>query len=96
MIQITHNNLELSWMARHAKRLVKIRSNPNDVAWADLVAVCDLCFGMPRRGRGSHLIYETPWMDHPVLVLQPRKGRAKPYQVRQVLRALDVMEDHDG
>lgn len=35
-------------------------------------------------------------MDHPLLVLQPRKGKAKPYQVRQVLRALDVMEDHDG
>ena len=34
-------------------------------------------------------------MDHPVLVLQPRKGRAKPYQVRQVLQAIDVMEDQD-
>ena len=58
--------------------------------------VCDLCFGRPRRGKGSHLIYETPWMDHPLLVLQPRKDKAKPYQVRQVLRVLDVMEDHDG
>lgn len=83
-------------MAQHEKRLARIRSNPKDVAWADLVAVCDLCFGMARQGRGSHLIYDTPWMDHPLLVLQPRKGKAKPYQVRQVLRALDVMEDRDG
>ena len=83
-------------MSRHEKRLAKIRSNPNDVAWADLVAVCDLCFGKPRRRRGSHLIYDTPWMDHPVLVLQPRKSRAKPYQVRQVLQAIDVMEGHNG
>ena len=83
-------------MSQHEKRLAKIRSNPNDVAWADLVAVCGLCFGMPRRGKGSHLIYDTPWMDHPLLVLQPRRGRAKPYQVRQVLRALDAMEDRDG
>ena len=46
--------------------------------------------------RGSHLIYDTPWMDHPLLVLQPRKGTAKPYQVHQALRALDLMEEHDG
>lgn len=82
-------------MARHEKRLAKMRRNPSDVSWADLVAVCDLCFGKPRRRKGSHLIYETPWMDHPVLVLQPRKGRAKPYQVRQVLQAIDVMEGQD-
>ena len=34
-------------------------------------------------------------MDHPVLVLQPRKGGAKPYQVRQVLQATEVMEGQD-
>ena len=83
-------------MSKHDKRLERIRRNPNGVAWSDLVAACDLCFGKPQRRRGSHLIYVTPWMDHPVLVLQPRKGGAKPYQVRQVLRAIDAMEDHDG
>jgi len=83
-------------MTRNEKRVKRIRNSPNDVKWADLIAVCDLCFGKPRRRRGSHLIYDTPWMDHPLLVLQPRKGKAKPYQVRQVLRALDVMEDLDG
>jgi len=35
-------------------------------------------------------------MDHPLLVLQPRKGKAKPYQVRQALRALDEMKENDG
>jgi len=35
-------------------------------------------------------------MDNPVLVLQPRKGKAKPYQVRQVLKAIDLMEQVDG
>ena len=62
----------------------------------DLLFVCDLCFGEPRRGQGSHLIYETPWMEHPVLVLQPRKGKAKPYQVRQALRAIDELESEHG
>jgi len=83
-------------MTRIEKRLERIQNSPNDVKWADLVAVCDLCFGKPRRGRGSHLIYDTPWMDHPLLVLQPSKGKAKPYQVRQALRALDEMEKHNG
>ena len=83
-------------MTRDKKRLERIRNNPADVSWADLVAVCDICFGKPRRGRGSHLVYATPWMDHPLLVLQPRKGKAKPYQVRQVMRAIDELEEHDG
>jgi len=83
-------------MVRYEKRLARIRNNPSDVAWADLVSVCDVCFGRPRRGGGSHLIYDTPWMDHPVLVLQSRRGKAKPYQVRQVLRAIDLMEEVDG
>ncbi|MXW57858.1 MAG: toxin HicA [Acidimicrobiia bacterium] len=83
-------------MTRNEKRVERIRNSPNDVKWADLIAVCDLCFGKPRRRRGSHLIYDTPWMDHPLLVLQPRKGKAKPYQVRQALRALDEMKENDG
>jgi len=83
-------------MGRHEKRLEAIRNNPSDVAWTDLVNICDVCFGRSRRGRGSHLIYDTPWMDNPVLVLQPRKGKAKPYQVRQVLKAIDLMEQVDG
>lgn len=82
-------------MTRGEKRLQGIRNNPRNVSWPDLVAVCDLCFGKPRRRRGSHLIYDTPWMDHPLLVLQPRKGKAKPYQVRQVLRALEAMEEFE-
>lgn len=83
-------------MTRNEKRMERIRNSPNDVKWADLIAACDLCFGKPRRRRGSHLIYDTPWMDHPLLVLQPRKGKAKPYQVRQALRALDEMKENDG
>lgn len=42
------------------------------------------------------MIYETPWMDHPVLALQPARGRAKPYQVRQVLKAIEALEEQDG
>ena len=83
-------------MSRFERRLARIRNNPTDVLWNDLLAVCDVHFGKPRQGRGSHVIYHTPWMDHPVLVLQPRGGRAKAYQVRQVLRAIDVMESDGG
>ena len=82
-------------MTRGEKRLRRIRNNPDDVSWPDLIAICDLFFGKPRQRRGSHLIYDTPWMDHPLLVLQPRKGKAKPYQVRQVLRALEAMKEFE-
>ncbi len=83
-------------MVRHERRLAKIRNNPADVSWADLTGICNMFFGKPRQGRGSHVIDDTPWMDHPVLVLQPRRGKAKAYQVRQVLRAIDVIESDDA
>lgn len=48
----------------------------------------------PTRQAGtSHRIYRKPWPGDPRVNIQNRKGMAKPYQVRQVLKAIERMED---
>ena len=66
--------------------------NPKDVRFADLCRVCDHYFGEPRQKGGSHRIYKTPWPGDPRVNIQDDKGKAKPYQVRQVLRAIEKLE----
>ena len=53
-----------------------------------LVNICTQVFGEPRTN-ASHVIFRTPWAGDPRVNLQRGKdGKAKPYQVRQVLNAL--------
>ncbi|MXZ22073.1 MAG: toxin HicA [Caldilineaceae bacterium SB0665_bin_25] len=70
--------------------LAKIRRNPRNVRFDDLRKVCDRYFGHPRQ-RGSRLFYRTPWQGEPLVNIQRIKGMAKPYQVRQVLKAIDKL-----
>ncbi len=72
------------------KALARIRGNPRNVRFDDLRKVCDRYFGQPR-ARGSHLFYKTPWQGEPLVNIQSVKGMAKPYQVRQVIKAIDKL-----
>ena len=49
-------------------------------------------FGKPRQDGSIHAIYKTPWPGDPRVNIQNAKGKAKPYQVRQVLLAIELME----
>lgn len=73
------------------KALEQITRNPRNVRFDDLRKVCDRYFGEPRR-HASHLVYRTPWQGEPRINIQDRKGMAKLYQVRQVLKAIDKLE----
>ncbi len=75
--------------------LEAIRRNPAGVKFADLCAVCDHYFGEPRQRGTSHRIYRTPWAGDPRVNIQSDKGKAKPYQVRQVLAAIERLESRD-
>ena len=72
--------------------LGNIRRNPRNVRFHDLRKLCDHYFGEPRQ-HGSHLFYKTHWQGEPLVNIQPVKGMAKPYQVRQVLKAIDLLEE---
>ena len=76
--------------------LAKIRRNPKGVRFSDLCKVCDHHFGKARMSGSSHRVYKTPWAGDPRVNIQNAKGKAKPYQVRQVLLAIERLESSDG
>jgi len=70
----------------------KMRQNPKGIRFNDLCKVCDHYFGAARQSGSSHRIYKTPWAGDPRVNIQNHKGKAKAYQVRQVLQAIDKLE----
>lgn len=75
------------------ERLVSaMRANPKNVRFEDLRKVCEHYFGPPRTTGGSHAVFRTPWPGDPRVNIQNDKGRAKAYQVRQALAAIEKKE----
>ncbi len=83
-------------MARIEDIVAYMKRNPKDVRFVDLREVCDFYFGEPRQKGGSHRIYKTPWQGDPRIDIQNFRGRAKAYQVKQVLSAIEKMEVEHG
>ena len=79
-------------MENRAAILKAFRDNPKKVRFADLAKVCDAYFGKPRHKGTSHRVYRTPWPGDPRVNIQNAKGMAKPYQVRQVIKAIEKLE----
>ena len=83
-------------MAQIDDYVAAMRHNPSNVRFADLVKVCNHYFGEPRQNRTSHLVYKTTWIGNPRVNIQEGKsGKAKAYQVRQVLEAIERLEEGD-
>ena len=76
-------------MAKIERTLEQMRREPANVGFNDLKKVCQTYFGKPRQDGSSHAIFKTPWPGDPRVNIQNTKGKAKPYQVRQVLQAID-------
>jgi len=82
-------------MAKIEDILAQMKQNARNVRFGDLRKVCDHFFGEPRQSGSSHLVYKTPWQGDPRINIQNHKGKAKAYQVRQVLLAIERLEvDH--
>lgn len=82
---------------RKIDRLIgTMHASPVSVSFWDLERVCQHYFGPPRVSSGSHRIYATPWQGDPRVNIQNNRGSAKPYQVRQVLAALERLRAHDN
>ena len=81
-------------MSRELREDIKRLSNPKSVRFRDLLAICERHFGQPRI-RGSHHIFKMPWPGDPRINLQASGKMAKPYQVRDVGRALARLEGDD-
>ena len=79
-------------MANLEKLLEQMRLEPANVSFNDLKKVCTTYFGQPRQSGSSHMIFKTPWSGDPRINIQNAKGKAKPYQARQVLQAIDKLK----
>lgn len=69
-----------------------MRSRPQNVSYQDLHTVCVRLFEEPRQHGSSHAVFRTPWRGDPRVNIQNDHGKAKTYQVRQVLAAIDKLE----
>jgi hypothetical protein len=79
-----------------ARIVDRMRGSPAQVRFADLYKVCVAYFGEPRQSASSHAVFKTPWPGDPRVNIQNAKGKAKPYQVRQVLLALEKLQEKDS
>jgi hypothetical protein len=79
------------------KTLQEMENAPQDVRFSSLSAVCQHFFGAPRQKGTSHHVYKTPWLGDPRINIQKGKsGKAKAYQVKQVLAAIRKLEGRDN
>ena len=76
--------------------LSQMRQTPKNIRFNDLCKVCDSYFGKARQSGSSHRVYKTPWQGDPRVNIQNSKGKAKPYQVKQVLQAIERLEVENG
>jgi len=80
-------------MSRLKKTLDRMAESPANVRFSELCQVCNRYFGRPRQRGTSHQVYKTPWANDPRINIQEDKGKAKAYQVKQVLAAVRRLED---
>ena len=74
------------------KTLLKIRHDITNIRYTDLFNLCLEYFGKPRQSGSSHAIFKTPWQGDPRINIQNSKGKAKAYQVKQVLVAIEKLQ----
>ncbi|MEM8494774.1 MAG: type II toxin-antitoxin system HicA family toxin [Planctomycetota bacterium] len=72
-------------MTKEDKRFARLATNPKNVKFRDFVAVIESCGFVLAKQTGSHRRYKHPAVRDRHLVIQPRGGMAKPYQVGQFL-----------
>jgi hypothetical protein len=80
-------------MADVEKILDQMRREPAGLRFVDLMKVCEKFFGKPRQTASSHILFKTPWPGDPRINIQNDKGKAKAYQVRQVLLAIEKLKE---
>lgn len=87
------NNDTILLVTKERKILEQMRREPANVRFSDLYKLCETHFGTARQSGSSHAIFKTPWQGDPRVNIQDERGRAKAYQVRQVLQAIDKLNE---
>ncbi len=84
-------------MSRCDKLENKARRNPNGLKFNELLYLAECNGFVFRRQKGtSHRIYTHPFFARPLPFQTGKKGEAKPYQVRQLLDAMDQLRSRES
>ncbi|ROZ52824.1 hypothetical protein EEB12_28670 [Rhodococcus sp. WS1] len=85
-------------MSKDLKLIARMRDSPQNVTYKELLNFCRKHFGPPRTSGSSHAVFSMPWSGDPRVNIQDKKGKAKPYQVDQVVAAYDKLtkEEDNG
>jgi hypothetical protein len=81
-------------MSKAKKLLQRAKSSPKNLAFEDLCALAEYYGWVFQRQSGSHRIYMHPGLGKrlgSMMNFQPRDGKAKPFQVIQLLNAIEVL-----
>ncbi|WKU18750.1 toxin HicA [Advenella alkanexedens] len=78
-------------MASVAKIIEQMKGSPTNISFNDLLKVCSEFFERKPSSGGSHIVFKTPWKGDPRINIQKNGDKAKAYQVRQVLEAIDKL-----
>lgn len=76
--------------------LAQMQSTPHNVRYDELVYIRQRYFGPARQSGTSHAVFKTPWQGDPRVNIQNKNGRAKPYQVKQVLQAIQKLQGNSN
>lgn len=79
-----------------AEKLKLFKNNPKDIKFSELCKICGFYSGDARQSGSSHRVYKTPWRGDPRVNIQNSKGKAKAYQVKQVLKTIERLEVEGG
>ncbi len=85
-------------MAKCDKLLEKARNSPNNFSFAEICELAECNGFVFQRQSGSHVIYEHPTLgieNNRIVNFQNFKGKAKAYQVRQLLKAVSKLKDEE-
>lgn len=72
--------------------VAEMKLNPEGVRFVDACRVATHFFGEPRQRGTSHHVWRMPWPGDPrVNIQRGDNGKAKAYQVRQLVRAIETL-----
>lgn len=71
-------------------------TSPSNLSFIELQRLAE-CYGFEfARSRGSHFNYRHPKGQGVVSIQRSKNGEAKEYQVKQVLKLIESLEDESG
>ena len=65
-----------------------LKRNPKNIRFERICKIAEVFNFQMRKGKGSHFIFTRPGVDE-LLNFQNIKGKAKPYQVKQLINIIE-------